>query len=166
MKDHIAKKDDSGAKKYTHTRIGNDKTGKAKIYGGSYNIPDEEWDKFMELYHDEVFTKGTLEYLTERQLKTGGPLLVDLDFRYDISVTERQHTKDHVVDLLEIYLEEIKKLLSLDDTPFSIAIFEKPNVNRLTDASVVKDGIHILFDHQILSNDSAGSNHALISRMP
>ena len=149
MKDHIAKKDDSGAKKYTHTRIGNDKTGKAKIYGGSYNIPDEEWDKFMELYLDEVFTKGTLEYLTERQLKTGGPLLVDLDFRYDISVAERQHTKDHIVDLLEIYLEEIKKLLSLDDTPFSIAIFEKPNVNRLTDASVVKDGIHILFGLQM-----------------
>ena len=149
MKDHIAKKDDNGAKKYTHTRIGNDKTGKAKIFGGSYYIPDGEWDKFMELYHDEIFLKGKLEHLTEKQLKTGGPLLVDLDFRYDISVTERQHSKEHILDLLEIYLEEIKKLLELDDTPFNIAVFEKPNMNRLTEASVVKDGIHIMFGLQM-----------------
>ena len=32
MKNHIATKDENGSKKYTHTRIGNDKTGKAKIY--------------------------------------------------------------------------------------------------------------------------------------
>ena len=149
MKKHIVKKGSNDGKQYTHTRIGNDKTGKAKIYGGSYYIPDEDWDEFMELYYDEVFLKGTLEYLTERQLRVNGPLLVDLDFRYDISVSERKHTKDHIIDLIEIYLDEIQKLLSLDDTPFNIAVFEKPNINRLTDASLVKDGIHILIGLQM-----------------
>ena len=149
MKNHIATKDENGSKKYTHTRIGNDKTGKAKIYGGSYYIPQEDWDEFVALYHNEVFVKSKLEYLTERQLRTGGALLIDLDFRYDITITKRQHTKDHIVDLLEVYLDEIKKMLKLDDTPFNIEIFEKPNINRLTDASVVKDGIHILFGLQM-----------------
>ena len=166
MKRHISKKDDNDTKKYTHTRIGNDKTGKAKIYGGSYHIPDEDWDEFMELYYDEVFTRGKLEYLTERQLRTGGPLLVDLDFRYDIAVEKRQHSKDHIVDLLEIYLEEIKKLLVLDDTPFNIEVFEKPDINRLTEASLVKDGIHILFGLKMDSIMQVMLREKVLSSLP
>jgi len=149
LRKHASTKSEDGAKLYTHTRIGNNQQGKGKVHGGSYNIPDDEWDEFMRLYYEDVFVRKNMEYLTEKQLRDGGPLLVDLDFRYDIGVTERQHTKDHIMDLVEVYLEEIKKYLALDDQPFNVEIFEKPNVNRLTDASVVKDGIHMLVGLQM-----------------
>lgn len=149
LKLYISTKDGDGTKHYTHTRIGNNKTGHSKIHGGAYNIPDSKMEEFWGLYHSHVYINKNMEYLTEKQLRTNGPLLVDLDFRYDIAIMERQHTKDHIMDLLTTYLDELKKIFTFDDKPFNIEIFEKPNVNRLTDASLVKDGIHMLFGIQM-----------------
>ena len=36
--------------------------------------------------------KKNKEYLTEKQLSKGGPLLIDIDLRYDESIQTRQHT--------------------------------------------------------------------------
>ena len=38
----------------THTRIGDQS---ANIYGGSYHIPDAEYETFMRLYFKEVYSK-------------------------------------------------------------------------------------------------------------
>ena len=46
-----------------------------------------------------------MEYLTERQLESGCGILVDIDMRYDHNVVERLHTKEHIVDLIVLYLE-------------------------------------------------------------
>ena len=93
---------------FTHTRIG-DKD--ANIYGGSYIIPREELPTFYKLYYNHVFVKKNMEYLTERQLTENSPLLIDLDFRYNYSVEERQHTKEHIDDLVQTYLDELKTFL-------------------------------------------------------
>ena len=61
----------------THTRIP-DKT--LQIYGGAYNIPQDELPAFFVYYYDKVFVKNHMEYLTEKQLESGGPILVDFDF--------------------------------------------------------------------------------------
>lgn len=166
LKKYASTKDDDGVKKYTHTRIGNNQTGKSKIYGGSYNIPDNKMPEFWELYHNHVFVKKKIEYLTEKQLRTNGPMLVDLDFRYGIDIDRRQHTKDHIVDLIEVYLEEIKKMLVLNDKPFNIEVFEKPNVNRLTEASIVKDGIHMLFGIQMDNILQVILREKILSQLP
>ena len=79
----------------THTRIG-DKDKTKKIYGGSYVIGEDELPIFQELYYDHVFVKKNKEYLTEVQLKNGGPICVDFDFRYSYDVTERQHKNERV----------------------------------------------------------------------
>ena len=71
-----------------------------------------------------------------------GPILIDLDFRYGIDIDERQHTGDHISDLVELYLEQLKKLVTITDEEFPVFILEKPNVNTLED--VTKDGIHIV----------------------
>ena len=91
---------------FTHTRIG-DKT--LNIYGGSYVIPQEELQDFYKLYYDNVFIKKRPEYLTERQLTENSPILIDLDFRYEYEVETRQHTKDHIIDLLTTYLDVLKE---------------------------------------------------------
>ena len=131
----------------THTRIGDND----KIYGGSYCIPPEELPAFYQLYCDHIFVKGQREYLTEKQIENG-PLLVDLDFRYNHEVDSRQHTPEHIYDIISLYLEELKEFFLFDnDSTFEIFVMEKPHVNRVSNpqAPVTKDGIHLLFGLQI-----------------
>jgi P4 family phage/plasmid primase-like protien len=137
----------TGAVNITHTRIP-DKD--LNIYAGSYIIPREELDTFYGLYYNHIFEKKCKEYLTEKQLETGGPMAVDFDFRYNNNIIERQHTRQHVVDMICVYLDELKEYFIFEETkPFSVYIFEKPNVNRLVDGSLTKDGIHMIIGIQV-----------------
>ena len=125
---------------HTHTRIG-DKDN--QIYGGRFAIPDSENAAFMDLYCHHVLTKCELEHLTERQLDVGGPILVDVDLRYDPSVTTRQHEPDHVVDMIDLYMRTLAKMLVIpDDAQIEFFGMEKHDVNRLADKT--KDGVHLL----------------------
>lgn len=131
----------------THTRIGDKELN---VYGGSYIIPQENLQEFYRLYYDHVFVKKKKEYLTEKQLKNNSPLLVDFDFRYTYDVAVRQHTKENILDMILLYLEELKEIfLFQENKPFDIFIFEKPDVNRLADKSLTKDGIHMMICIQI-----------------
>lgn len=127
----------------THTRIG-DVT--KNIYPGKYSIPEDKAKVFMAAYYEHVIVKGNNEYLTETQ-RVGDndtPVLIDLDFRYDPSIQKRQHNDGHVVDILELYMNEIVKMFYLpDDTSIHAYVFEKPTVNT-NDKKVTKDGIHIV----------------------
>jgi P4 family phage/plasmid primase-like protien len=132
---------------FTHTRIP-DKD--LQIYGGSYIIPKVDQETFYNLYYENVFVKKRKEYLTERQLENGGPMVVDFDFRYKSDVIERQHTEEHISDMICEYLEILDMCYTIEtNTPFDIFIFEKPNVNRLEDGSLTKDGIHMLIGLQV-----------------
>ena len=131
----------------THTRIPDKELN---IYAGSYIIPKEEKELFYNLYYNHIFEKKFKEYLTEKQLESGGPMAVDFDFRYNHSVIERQHSRDHVRDMICVYLDELKEYYIFEESnPFSVYIFEKPNVNRLTDGSLTKDGIHMIIGIQV-----------------
>jgi len=126
----------------THTRIPDKELS---IYGGAYHIPKEELQTFMNLYHQHVFVKRKMEFLTEKQNEESGPCLVDFDFRYEHDVETKQHTDGGVQDMLYLYLDELKKLLVFEENkPFMLYVMEKPNVNRLQDGSLTKDGIHMV----------------------
>jgi len=126
----------------THTRI---PSKELNIYGGSYVIPKEELKIFYELYYDHIFVKKKKEYLTEKQLENEGPMAVDFDFRYCYDVEKRLHTPQHIENMVLLYLEELKNYFIFEENkPFNIFIFEKPNVNRLEDKSLTKDGIHMI----------------------
>lgn len=130
----------------THTRIG-DKDKTKQIYGGSYVIEEDELNTFYSLYYDHVFVKKNKEHLTEVQPKDGGPICVDFDFRYSYDVTERQHTLEHIQDMVLLYLDELKELFKFEGSKtFEIFVFEKPNINRLEDKQITKDGIHMLIN--------------------
>jgi len=134
-------------KEFTHTRIGDEKLN---IYGGSYVIEEDELNVFNKLYYDHIFVQKKKEYLTERQLKKEGPILVDFDFRYDYDVSTRRHTKSHIEDMLLLYLEELKEYFLFEENKqFEVFIFEKPNVNRVKDDNITKDGIHMIIGIQM-----------------
>ena len=141
LKKYRYTKDDENCGEITHTRIGD----KKKIYGGSYSIPKDQLSRFHELYHQEVFEKGTIEYLTEKQHPVEGPILVDFDFRYENTVKKRKHTENHIIDIIDLYLHKMKDLVDFDpEKSFPIYVFEKPDVNIIDNESITKDGIHMI----------------------
>ena len=125
----------------TNTRIGDKEL---KISGGDYCIHPSKWEDFMKKYYQAVFVQGKKEYLTEKQLIEKCPIYVDFDFRYDTSITTRQHNSDHIIDMVMLYANEIEKLVAIrENVPIDVYVMEKPEVNILEDKT--KDGIHMLF---------------------
>ena len=123
---------------HTHTRIGD---SALNIKGGVYTVSD--LTEFYSKYIKHVFDDGKFEFLTEKQQIEAGPVAVDFDFRYDVSIEEKQHTSDHITDMIDLYFQEIKILLNLpSSTTIPVFIFEKENVNMLDE--ITKDGIHMI----------------------
>jgi P4 family phage/plasmid primase-like protien len=132
----------------THTRIGDrDKN----IYAGSYSIQHNEWNTFMSLYWSDVVEKNKTEYLTEKQLSTElAPIAIDLDLHFEYSTEERIYSQDHLDDLVDVYLAELKEMFCFDEnTTFPIFLFEKDNINRVKDKKITKDGIHMIIGVQM-----------------
>ena len=129
----------------TNTRIPDQENG---IMGGCFYIPDNEYPEFLKVYYRDIIKRNKREYLTEKQLEKGAPILVDLDLRFDPSVKTRQYTGEHIDDLIDLYLGTLKdEMFQFDeDTNFPIYVFEKPYVNCLNDKT--KDGIHLIIGIQ------------------
>ena len=129
----------------THTRIKNEA---GKIYGGSFCIPDENQEEFLAKYYQQVIVNGQLDHLTEKQRPDKGPILCDLDFRFDsATVSKRIYTEADIrMIVFEGYLEILKEVYQFDeDTAFPVFVMEKTKVNILEDKGVTKDGLHIIF---------------------
>ena len=123
----------------THTRIGNKEFN---IYGGKYYVKDN--DNFLQEYFNEIVKNGNKEYLTEKQLDNG-VIAIDFDFRYNYEVELRQHDKDMITNFIIQVTEPLKKFYNFtNENEFDIFVMEKPNVNRVEDKSITKDGIHII----------------------
>ena len=101
-------------------------------------------DDFVARYFDHVFVKGKSEYLTEKQLVEDAPLAVDIDMRYETDIEERQHTKEHIVDAIDIYAKIMSQICDVEDgQQIEVFVMEKSTVNRLD--TKTKDGIHMIF---------------------
>ena len=137
---HFVDKDDKTTA-ITNTRIGNP--------GGKYHIDPSEYDLFLNLYYRDVVSKGIQEFLTEKQMDTGGPIVVDIDLRYTYETTEKQYKNTHIEDMIQIYLEQLKQVFIFDNREsFPIYVFEKASVNRIEDKKITKDGLHIIIGLQ------------------
>ena len=142
---HNAKNDKINS--FTHTRIG-DKD--LNIFPGSYSISEEDLPIFYQLYYDYVFVNKKKEYLTEKQTDSGSCMVVDFDFRYAFDVEQRIHTKEHIQDMIVLYIEELKQYFIFEaNKQFDIFIFEKPHVNRVEEKNITKDGIHMMINIQV-----------------
>jgi len=145
MKQFYIKKGDpsSAGLSFTHTRIPSPEHG---VVGGTFCIAPEKLPEFWAKYSKHVITNRRHEYLTEKQLQNGGPILVDLDFRYGTHIDTRQHTSEDIENIIGLYMNEISKILNIEDgekKEISVFVFEKPNVNT-DDEKYTKDGIHLI----------------------
>tara|TARA_A100001035_G_scaffold279684_1_gene281837 strand:+ start:1589 stop:4294 length:2706 start_codon:yes stop_codon:yes gene_type:complete len=129
---------------FTNTRIGNPSKN---IYGGKYLIKEDDYETFLNNYYNHVFENHNKEYLTEKQLIENGPILLDIDLRYNYDIDTRQHTKEHIIDFLMEYMSQYSKIVeSIDNTDIEVYVMEKNNVNRINESNkkLTKDGIHII----------------------
>jgi hypothetical protein len=145
MRQHYMKKGDPNMSglSFTHTRIPSQEHG---VSGGTYYIPQEKLPEFWGKYAKHVIVNRRHEYLTEKQLPSAGPILVDLDFRYDSCIEKRQHSKEDIENIVGVYMDEISKLLNIQEAEkrdISVFVFEKPSMNT-DDEKYTKDGIHII----------------------
>jgi P4 family phage/plasmid primase-like protien len=157
---------------FTHTRIGSQPHG---VTGGLFYIPSEKLPEFWAKYSKHVVMNRRHEYLTEKQLTVAGPLLVDLDFRYDASIDTRQHKKEDVENIVELYMEELSKILNIGEglkKEISVFVFEKPNVNT-DDEKYTKDGIHLIIGvhadravHHMLRNNVLKKIPDILKHLP
>lgn len=140
MKAHAVKSGDG--KEITNTRIGDPNLN---IPGGSYHIPPEDYPEFLKLYDRDILKKKKPEYLTEKQLPNDGAILCDIDLRFPYETDKRHYTKNHIEELICLYLAELKQIYQFDeDTNFHIVVYEKDAINRLQDKNITKDGIHMV----------------------
>ena len=85
---------------FTHTIIPNHPVH----YGGSYTIPDDKYDNFLDIYHRDVFDQGKEAYLTEKHNEFS-PVLIDLDFRFNLEDSDRKYNDEFIVEYLKCYLD-------------------------------------------------------------
>jgi putative DNA primase/helicase len=128
-----------GTRPITHTAIPH----KARMMcGARYHIEDSELPEFNKLYHQYVFIEGNPLHLTETQREVG-PIMIDLDYRYEVGVDTRQHTAAHNQDIVEAYAEILQDIVALNEIEsYDIWVMEKPNVNQQEEQT--KDGVHIV----------------------
>ena len=97
---------------------------------GAYCIPEADLEKFFDLYYKSVISKNETEHLTEKQLANGGPILIDFDFRYEASISDRQYHQEHVDAIVGEYADKLQEIFAFENGDnFPIYIFEKPKVN-------------------------------------
>jgi P4 family phage/plasmid primase-like protien len=151
LKFHSIKKGNNpDNKQSTHTRIGGKDRNGELIYGGNYSIDATDLPEFYKLYHKHVFINGHNEYLTETQdIINGGTLFVDIDMRFDETITTRQFELDDITSIIELYCESFKEIFKFTKkTEFPVYLFEKDNV-VLQEGKETKDGLHIAFGLQM-----------------
>ena len=73
--------------------------------------------------------------------------------RYDTSIKERKHTREHIIDLINIVLNKLSEIYAVNNCEIPVFVMEKDNVN-IQDTKT-KDGIHLIFGikcHKAIQN--------------
>lgn len=151
----------------THTKIGSKTLG---IEGGSFNIPDEDINEFYNIYKKHVIEEGNDSFITEKQLNEG-PIVMDIDLRYGLDITIRQHTDEHIYKLIRCILDGINNIMIVpENTLLKCYIFEKKNTNIknnfTNDKNIIKDGIHIQIDLKMDINTKMVLRKYLLKEIP
>ena len=109
---------------------------------GKWSVSKEDYARFLDVYTEQV-RAGCDLHMTELH-EAQGPLVIDLDFRFDIDIgLERKYKEEDIASVVELYHDQIKHYF--DTTEVIAYVFEKPGPVRQD--GYIKDGIHIMYPH-------------------
>jgi P4 family phage/plasmid primase-like protien len=128
---------------HTHTSMCNPK--------GSYYIEEHDLDTFYEYYEKALFDNEL--HITEKHCEIS-PMIIDLDFKYELETFERKHKMNHIEKIVNLYVSEICNLFELEknDKRLISFIFERDELYK--NKGITKDGIHILFPNIVSHPDA------------
>lgn len=139
--------DKKSGQEHTHTSIGSQDLN---VYGGSYTISEKDKCKFHDLYYKHVFVNKKKAYLTEKH-HDNSPILIDLDFRFNSEIIDRQYDDNVIISFLKIYVSELNKYINVDKSKINAFILEKSVPVTDNKKGYTKDGIHIIFPNVVTS---------------
>ena len=149
FKNFIMKHKVDKGKQYTNTSIGNPKI--------SLYIANDEYEEFLNIY-SLALASGTVLHYTEKPLEPS-PLRVDLDFRFTMPMNDngetyikRMYSDKNVYDIIDNYFKILNTYLNIDTSKNTAYIMEKPYPTEFRNK--IKDGIHIIFPHIIIDNNT------------
>ncbi len=109
---------------------------------GSFLITDEEYNDFIQKYK----TTKNARNIVERQ-KTVGPLLVDVDLRFDNKHKDREYTKEDVEYFIKKFTEKIQKYYKVKNEHLYAYVCEKEIPSYDEKNKEYKDGFHISYSN-------------------
>jgi len=125
----------------THTLLGPLVNGIENQWG-SYKIEGADYDIFIHLYK-KLMTYIDM-HIVERQ-KNVGPLVIDIDFNFDMKYKERQYSDSHIEYLIKKFNNKILKYMDVDVNMVKAFVTEKPEPSFNSDKKLYKDGFHIVY---------------------
>lgn len=111
---------------------------------GSYHVSEEDYDTFLKLVHDHIFGRNPrASSLLERHREVG-PLLIDLDLRYEIGgPLLRRFTADHVRDFISEYVAAMIYFSCVEKLEDDLVFYHLEKPSPESDKTHHKDGVHI-----------------------
>lgn len=134
-------KDENGKSVFTHTSL---------QPRASYNIPDDKRKELHRLIAQSICARKPV-FLTEKPLPVSC-IKVDIDLKYPLDYSTRQHDDRHIHELLKLYADAINTYVDLPENyPIDAYVFQRKNPYRSN--GNMKDGIHILYPDICISTD-------------
>ncbi len=119
------------------------------IRSGSWYIPKNRVDEFLDLYHEHTIVKGTIDkfaYMTEVPMDMSC-IKVDIDMRWMSDELERRYNLDNIMSILQVYYDVLREIVNfVKDDEFHAFVFEKSKPSRTGKRDGEnKDGLHIMW---------------------
>jgi len=118
---------------------------------GKYAIPDQDYEKFLKMVHDTIFgEKPRACGLLEKHLPHGGPICIDLDFKYTAGSHLQRRFDDEMLNNFVVQyaaaLYRFFDLSVLNGKPlrFFVMLKPAPEVETKKEKTNHKDGVHII----------------------
>lgn len=110
---------------------------------GAFYVPCDAEEEFLRRYK-LAMAHGEELYMTERH-RTVGPVVIDLDFRFESegNIT-RKYTQEHVDEIVKAYSKVIREYVACEEEPLKFCVMEKPYAVMDGANKCLKDGIHII----------------------
>ena len=128
---------------------------------GRFMVKDEEYNSFLDLLHEYLFTQGRrpVNLIEQRRCDWQAPILIDLDFKYPIEgAIERRFDLTHIHSFIREYVTNLTHFYDLEEyrpLRFFITLRPAPYEDKKTNSlhRAIKDGVHIQCPDIILSSE-------------
>ena len=127
-------------KPFTHTSMD----------GAKYNIEDGQLTKFFDLYEKYRKQRKPMLSLVERHNPIG-PILCDVDIKYNSDCDERYYSEDFISDFLDKFVAILEKYIVIENAIQRVAVVLQKDGPSQKPAGEWKDGFHVMFPFIITS---------------